>query len=215
MAWVDGKPPALVVERHDHRTRSLPCRLASAKLDHAGRVGRGGRAVECSGLENRRARKGLVSSNLTHAVVTLHVTPSWAMALNVRYRQEESNERSRAKRTISTFRARSFPPARTAPSSQPPGAPRRGDGRAHAIPGGSRHQLRAPRDLPRASEHLQRLGAPNHHGAASGRARRARGWDRGKLAISGASQEPAIGKAERGRLGPSPAPIMTQKWLVK
>src|SRR4051812_26984497 len=31
------------------------------------RPGRGGRVVECSGLENRRTRKGSVSSNLTHA----------------------------------------------------------------------------------------------------------------------------------------------------
>src|SRR5690606_8417305 len=30
--------------------------------------GRGGRVVECTGLENRRAREGLVSSNLTRAV---------------------------------------------------------------------------------------------------------------------------------------------------
>lgn len=36
---------------------------------------RGGRVVECSGLENRRARKGTVSSNLTHAVAASALFP--------------------------------------------------------------------------------------------------------------------------------------------
>ena len=34
------------------------------------RCGRGGRVVECSGLENRRTGNRSVSSNLTHAAVT-------------------------------------------------------------------------------------------------------------------------------------------------
>ena len=35
---------------------------------------RGGRVVECSGLENRRTRKGSVSSNLTHAAESTMLT---------------------------------------------------------------------------------------------------------------------------------------------
>jgi hypothetical protein len=38
-------------------------------VEEVSRLGRGGRAVEGSGLENRQGRKSFVSSNLTHAAV--------------------------------------------------------------------------------------------------------------------------------------------------
>jgi hypothetical protein len=40
--------------------------------------GRGGRVVECSGLENRRTGNRSVSSNLTHAVQLIHTYSSVA-----------------------------------------------------------------------------------------------------------------------------------------
>ncbi len=45
-----------------------PLQIAMSALLYCGATWRGGRVVECSGLENRRARKGTVSSNLTRAV---------------------------------------------------------------------------------------------------------------------------------------------------
>src|SRR6202035_1785022 len=44
------------------------------------RIRRGGRAVDCTGLENRRLLTGLVSSNLTLSAITL-ITYEAAMAV--------------------------------------------------------------------------------------------------------------------------------------